>query len=164
VLSERQIGEIVVQGRSLAAGYFGGAIDDTLFRNGGLYTGDIGFIDGGQLFVFGRLGDSLKVRGLTVFAEDLETALASLEIPAQRAAAILGSFKGEPTAVVLLERSASTVISQVRSIVRSRVGDATVLVLEVPQGTIRRTSSGKVRRRELWRAFCEGRIEPIARY
>jgi acyl-CoA synthetase (AMP-forming)/AMP-acid ligase II len=162
-LSDGQVGHIVVRGNSVADGYLEDAVDgqQTRFQDDGLRTGDIGFVQDGQLFVLGRLGDSLKVRGREVLAEDVECALATLGIPAHRAAALLGWHKGVPTAVVLLERPAANYISEAHSILRPRVGEANLLVLEVPQGIIRRTSSGKIRRRELWRAFCEGDITAI---
>src|SRR5262249_2752323 len=68
-------GEIVVYGDSVADGYAGDGSPVTRFADGGLYTGDAGFLLDGQLFVLGRLGDSIKLRGRAVFAEDVEAAL-----------------------------------------------------------------------------------------
>lgn len=159
-LPEGRAGQIVVRGSSVAAGYVRRmAAGETCFRAGALYTGDIGFMRSGQLFVLGRLGDSLKVRGRAVFAEDVESALARLGAPPERVAALLGWHKGEATALILLEHPASHYASEAYSILRPQVGEANLLVLKVRRGTIRRTTSGKVRRRELWDAFCAGGIE-----
>jgi acyl-CoA synthetase (AMP-forming)/AMP-acid ligase II len=159
LLSDGQVGEIVVHGSSVAAGYYRAVADEqTRFCVDGLRTGDIGFLHAGQLFVLGRLGDSLKVRGRALFAEDVEAALIGLRIPSHRVAALLGWRKGEPTAVILLEPSASQRASELRSVLRPLIGEAQLLILRVAQNAIRRTSSGKVKRRELWQAFCEERL------
>lgn len=156
-LTDNQIGQIVVRGNSVAAGYLKGvSAGETHFRAEGLQTGDMGFIHDGQLFVLGRLGDSLKIRGRSLFAQDVESALSTLGLPPRRVVALLGSHEGEPTAVVLLERPAANHISGAHSLLRSLASGAKAVVLEVPRGSIRRTSSGKVRRRELWEKFCTG--------
>ena len=42
------------------------------FRDGALTTGDAALMLDGELYVLGRIGDSVKVRGRTVFVEDVE--------------------------------------------------------------------------------------------
>jgi hypothetical protein len=39
------------------------------------------------------------------------------------------------------------------------VGGAVIVVANVPRGAIPRTSSGKPRRRKLWRAFVNGSLD-----
>lgn len=153
------VGEILVRGSSVAGGY----ADDQMagsstFVDGELHTGDAGFMLDGQLFVLGRLGDSLKIRGRSVFAEDLEAIVQSVGVPAHRLAVALGLHRGFPTAVVVLEVSQQSWLTAARRKVAQRVEQAKVVVLDMPRGTIPRTSSGKVRRREIWRAFCAGEL------
>ncbi|NLG55608.1 MAG: fatty acyl-AMP ligase, partial [Rhodococcus sp.] len=75
-LPDGTLGEVVVAGDSVSAGYH--AVDDGhTFVGGELYTADSGFLWKGQLFVLGRLGTSLKVRGRSVFMEDVESRLLS---------------------------------------------------------------------------------------
>jgi acyl-CoA synthetase (AMP-forming)/AMP-acid ligase II len=98
-LPEGHVGEVVVRGASLAAGYVGGAAASlTTLADGELRTGDAGFLRDGQLFVLGRLGDGLKVRGRAVFSEDLEVALGEAGVSRQRVAVLLGVHAGTPTA------------------------------------------------------------------
>lgn len=161
-LSDGQVGEIVVRGSSVAAGYVGGASESlTHFSNGALNTGDVGFMLDGQLFVLGRLGDSIKIHGRTVFAEDIESVLTSLEIPSHRVAALLGWHKGEPTVVVILENPSVDWVREASSILRQHAAGATILLLDAPRGTITHTSSGKTKRRQLWQAFVEGLLPGI---
>lgn len=152
-------GEIVVRGPSIAAGYLAGAEGETRFRAGGLHTGDIGFIRDGQLFVLGRLGDAVKVRGRAIFAEDIEDAVIRLGVPRHRLAALLGWHDDHPTAVILLQHVAPLEDSRLRLMLQPIIEGAKLLILHVPRNTIRRTSSGKIRRPELWQAFCDGSLE-----
>ena len=46
-------------------------------------------------------------------------------------------------------------------VMRQRAAGAAVLLLNVPRGTITRTTSGKIKRRELWRAFVKGTLTGI---
>jgi acyl-CoA synthetase (AMP-forming)/AMP-acid ligase II len=159
-LPDGTVGEIVVRGSSVASRYLGPGGSASLSRLDGdvLRTGDAGFLADGRLYVLGRLGDALKVRGRAVFAEDLELALVAAGPPAARVAVLLGSDAGEPAAVALLEEAAPESVAAARSVLERHAQGARVVVLAVPKGTIARTSSGKPRRRWLWRAYAERRL------
>ncbi len=70
-LGERSVGRIVVSGPSLMRGYDG---DDAPLGtgDGGLDTGDLGYLADGQLFVTGRRKDLIIVNGRNVAPQDLE--------------------------------------------------------------------------------------------
>ncbi|HEU4421791.1 MAG TPA: AMP-binding protein [Pilimelia sp.] len=152
-----QAGEIVVGGASVGAGYQGGAG----FPGGRVHTGDAGFLRDGQLFVLGRLGDSLKIRGKGVFAEDLEALLVTgLGVPAGRVACLLGLDRGRATAVLVFEHARPEWARGAEAVVRRTVEGARVVTADVPAGTVPRTSSGKPRRHLLWRSFLAGELAP----
>jgi acyl-CoA synthetase (AMP-forming)/AMP-acid ligase II len=159
-LPDLTVGEIVVRGTSVAAGYLqdSDASALTQFSDGVLRTGDAGFMSDGQLFVLGRLGDSMKVRGRVVFGEDLEVALAGIGVPRERLAVLLGLYRGSPTAVVVIEKFQNRWQAQVEAIVRYYAPDAAVVLVDGPKGSIGRTSSGKPKRRLLWSAFVAGNL------
>ncbi|MGR9012081.1 MAG: fatty acyl-AMP ligase, partial [Gammaproteobacteria bacterium] len=76
-----QIGEIQLGGPSISLGYWQNSaatdhtfINDQSGRNRWLRTGDLGFIEGGELFVSGRLKDLIIIRGLNYYPHDLECA------------------------------------------------------------------------------------------
>ena len=79
----RRIGEIWVRGESVASGYwnnedesratFGATIAGEPER-AWLRTGDLGFLDDGQLFVTGRLKDLIIIGGRNYYPQDLELA------------------------------------------------------------------------------------------
>ena len=91
-------------------GYRGDKSDpgtSTRFADAGvLHTGDAGFCYAGQVFVLGRMGSALKVRGKSVFMEDLETRLAAATgIPKCKFCAVAHSGVGLPGVALFVETS-----------------------------------------------------------
>jgi acyl-CoA synthetase (AMP-forming)/AMP-acid ligase II len=152
-------GEIVVGGLSVTAGYHTGTSGPTRLRDGTVRTGDAGLLRDGQLYVLGRLGDGLKVRGRLVVAEDLDAALvAGLGVAPGRVATVLGGDDRGDTAVVVLERPKADWLPAVPALLRPHLDGVPVVPVDVPVGAIPRTTSGKPRRRELWQAYVSGRL------
>jgi acyl-CoA synthetase (AMP-forming)/AMP-acid ligase II len=159
------VGEIVVTGPSVAAGYVGGGnhLSRSRFVDRALYTGDAGAIVDGELFVVGRLGDAVKVRGRAVFAEDIDLALVRAGLPPARAVTVLGERHGQPVAVVAVEEVEPASLRRAADAVRRVAPDLAVDVRPVPRGTIGRTTSGKPQRSALWAALGAGGPGPSAR-
>src|SRR5947209_9045561 len=76
-----EIGEIWVKGASVAKGYWGRPEETRetfqAFMAGSgngpfLRTGDLGFMDNGELFITGRLKDLLIIRGQNHYPQDIE--------------------------------------------------------------------------------------------
>lgn len=143
------LGEIAVSGASLASGCLS---DDgeTSFATT-IHTGDAGFIHDGRLFVVGRIGDSIKLRGQWVFAEDLDRVAARASRRPHKTVVLLGDEPQGATAIVVVEGGAGDTARAVGRAVAERVVGARVRVLDVPPGWIAVTTSGKLRRREMWR-------------
>jgi acyl-CoA synthetase (AMP-forming)/AMP-acid ligase II len=160
-LPDRHVGQIVVRGASVTEGYVRaeGATGLTEVRDGLLWTGDAGFLDDGQLFVIGRLGDAMKVRGRTVFAEDVESALVEAGVPRLRVAVLLGSSARGATGVVLLERPEGAWIAAAEATMRRVTEGISTVILSVPRRSISRTTSGKLKRRDMWAAYVAGTLD-----
>ena len=153
------VGEIVVSGAGVADGYVDHDPDrPSRIEGGRLRTGDAGFRLDGELFVLGRLGDALKLRGRHVFAEDLEAALVRSGIAPHRLAVVLGEHRGAGVAVAVLEGAAGERADTAVRLLRRRIEHARIVVVDAPRGTVQRTSSGKPRRRHLWQQFAAGRL------
>lgn len=157
-LPDGHLGEVRVCSSSIAAGYVGVEREDDLV-GGVLNTGDAGFVVDGELYVIGRLGDSVKVRGCSVFAEDVEAALAKTGLPAHRLAVVLGERAGRAVAVAVLEAPGPDEVGVAATVLGPSCGGAEPVLVSVPIGTIPRTPSGKRRRRALWRAFTAGQLD-----
>ena len=181
VCEERRVGEIWVSGESVASGYwnnrdesahtFGAAIGSEQQQRF-LRTGDLGFIDDGQLFVTGRLKDLIILGGRNYYPQDLELAAershSSLR-PGHAAAFALTGDGREKLAIVLevtrhhRESEHEAVFSAVRRALAEREGILPDVVVLARQNGIPRTSSGKVQRRATRSLLLDGTLDVIAR-
>ncbi len=170
-LDEGRVGRVFVSGPSLMSGYFGQpAATKEVLRDGWLDTGDLGFSWDGELFLTGRARDRLKIRGRTYPPTEVEEAVWT--IPGLRpgcAAAVTGVLDGASREELFLfvERSRTGPKRPTASLelaCRRAVFEATGLIVNhvilLPPGTLPRTSSGKLRRRETWLRFQQNRLDP----
>lgn len=155
------LGEIAVRGPAVTSGYHAGrTATSTRFVDGQLRTGDAGFMDGGELFVLGRMADSLKLRGRHVFVEDLESKVVDATGLSRQRCAVVSVPAGRDTGVALfVEEAAGGWVPSARQALRAVLGpEVGVRIVTGRPGMIMRTTSGKPRRRQLWERFRSGRI------
>jgi acyl-CoA synthetase (AMP-forming)/AMP-acid ligase II len=143
------LGEIEVRGPSVALGYVGDDHDEQ-FLDGAVRTGDAGFLDAGQLYVVGRLGESVKHLGRWVFPEDLERAAREASARPLRTTVLLGTVGSQDMAVVIAEAIDAEAAAQIGSAVAQQPHNLRVVVRRAPPGWIQRTTSGKPMRRAMW--------------
>lgn len=163
VLSEGEVGEILVQGPNVGRGYwgqdsrhvFGAALQGTPGR--WLRTGDLGTVLEGQLIVTGRLKDLIVVDGRNHYPQDVEGTAQDAHPAVRRdrlAAFGVPGGSGERVVVVAEHVRATSLaridvpdlVRAVRAAVSGRHGLRLADVVLVPPGTVPRTSSGKVAR------------------
>jgi acyl-CoA synthetase (AMP-forming)/AMP-acid ligase II len=109
----------------------------------------------GELFVIGRIGDAVKVRGTWLFAEDLEARLDHPAFRQGRAAVLLGQ-EGDRVRVLLVhDRRADIDPGALVHHLAAQQLDAAVSMVAVASREILKTSSGKPRRREMWLKFAQ---------
>ncbi|XVQ12868.1 AMP-binding protein [Spirillospora sp. CA-255316] len=159
-LGEGCLGEIVVGGESACGGYYAGAEGkSTRFEGGSVFTGDAGFFYRGQLFVLGRMGDSIKVRGRSVYVEDLESKIAEVSGLGKGRVVVVGvPGAGTKGLALFAETAEEAWVPEVREMLRRRLGDDVEVTVVVGSGLIQRTSSGKPRRRYMWEQLRAGRM------
>jgi acyl-CoA synthetase (AMP-forming)/AMP-acid ligase II len=127
-----------------------------------LRTGDAGFQHDGELYVVGRSGDSLSIRGRRVFAGTLEAAVAA-ETGWQVVIVMAEDLTGPVVLCVAEGRVSSGWYEQLRSIVHRHVGDGVRSVfLAIARGALPRTTSGKPKRSVIWSRFVEGSYDERA--
>lgn len=156
-LDEDEVGEIRVSGPGLMDGYHRDerASADALV-DGWLRTGDLGFVRGGRLFVSGRARELIIQAGRNVHPEDVEEVARESDARISTAAAFArpNEATGTDDLVVVLEARGLTPVERealggrVRGEILATIGVRTDAVAFWPVGTIPRTSSGKVRRKE----------------
>jgi acyl-CoA synthetase (AMP-forming)/AMP-acid ligase II len=160
-LPHGHLGEIAVRGPSTALGYHAGATSgSTRFRDGELLTGDAGFVHNGELFVLGRMGDSLKLHGRSVFMEDLETAVGrATGLPKSRFAVVSVPTPGTPKVALLVESPPGEWVAAARLALEAVLGQgADIVIVSGRGGLVARTTSGKPRRNRLSALLAGGEL------
>jgi acyl-CoA synthetase (AMP-forming)/AMP-acid ligase II len=170
------VGEVWVAGPSVAQGYwerpeetaavFGGHLADS-GEGPYLRTGDLGFIQDGELFLTGRLKDLIVLRGRNHYPQDIEETVQAVH-PGLRAgagAAFEIIREGRPALVVVQEvdrlyrrEDLSQVIGDVRQAVAERHEVQVHDVQLLEYGSIPRTSSGKVQRHRCRIGYEQGTL------
>jgi amino acid adenylation domain-containing protein/non-ribosomal peptide synthase protein (TIGR01720 family) len=180
LLDEGQVGEIWVSGGSVGQGYwnrpeeseetFGAQLDDG--RGPFLRTGDLGFIDRGELFIAGRRKELIIIQGRNHYPHDIEEtvwrshpllkgdggAAFSLEVAGEERLGIVQEVirpkKANPAELIELIRAQVTEVH----------GVSPVAVALIPAGTLPKTSSGKKKRRGCRDQFLSGSLSTIGQW
>ncbi len=161
-LAAGEIGEIVGRGPALSAGYYGNPEQTrAAFRDGWLYTGDLGYLDAdGYLHLAGRKKDLIISGGVNVYPQDIEAVACGHADVLEAAVFGIESDKwGEtPVAAVVLAAGAGSNAEALREWINARVEAryqqvaAVTIVAEMP-----RTVAGKTLKHELKEAYLENR-------
>ena len=175
-----QVGEIWVSDPSMAQGYwqrqqeteetFQAYLQDT-GEGPFLRTGDLGFVQDGELFITGRLKDLIIIRGTNHYPQDLEWTVQHLNsaFRPDYGAAFSIEDKGEEQLVIVQEmerRLGELDLEQLIGDIRQEIAEqheipAYAIVL-AKSGTILKTASGKIQRRACRQNFLSGNIDAIA--
>ena len=190
-----EVGEIWVSGSSIAQGYwrqpqiseatFNAYLKDT---NEGpfLRTGDLGFIDQGELFFTGRLKDMIVIKGRNHYPQDIEKTVQETTswIRPSCVASFSIELQGEEKLVVLAEvertywsknrskdsngRSAAKETISVKNLTQSIRREIsknhdlqTHSILLLKPGSLPKTSSGKIQRHACRTEFLADRLEGL---
>lgn len=173
-----QVGEIWVTGPSVAQGYWNRPAEtDDAFRaslaHGGagpfLRTGDLGFVDQGEVYVTGRLKDLIIIRGLNHYPQDIEQTVeqCSEALRPGTGAAFSIEEENEERLVIVQEvgrdytGNTAQLIAAIREAVATHHEIPASAVVLLRQGTIPMTTSGKIQRRECRRRFLSDTLEVI---
>ncbi len=168
LLPEGRVGEVAVQAPFLFSGYHrdpkttAGKLD-----NGWYYTGDLGFMQGGELYLLGRTDDLIILNGRNVFAHHVEFAInaETPEVKAGRCIA-LGLYSeavGSQELIILAEAEGAdpaivrSLSRSIKSTVFNGFGVMPKEVKVVPPGWLTKTTSGKIARDLNLRKYLAGK-------
>lgn len=160
-----QVGEIWVSGESIAAGYwnrpettqetFQAYLKDT-GEGPFLRTGDLGFLQDGELFVTGRIKDVMIVRGQNYYPQDIEMTVqkSHLALRPNHGAAFTLNVKSEERLVIVQEvertylrrLNVPEVLGNIIQAVTAQHGLQIYTTVLIKTGSIPKTSSGKIQR------------------
>ena len=150
-LPDRHEGEVVVRGPSVTPGYFndpeGGA---DVFRNGMLHTGDLGYLDRGDLYITGRIKDLIIHNGRNIHPQAVEWVAEQVE-GVRNGNVVALTIPGQDTEhiVVVLETRGTNhtgIVSRVKTAVQQELSLPVAEVVCLGRGELPKTSSGKVQR------------------
>jgi acyl-CoA synthetase (AMP-forming)/AMP-acid ligase II len=168
-LPDGTLGEVVVYSRSASPGYWsslGRRPDRHEDRERMLRTGDLGFLLDGEIFIHGRLKNTVILRGRKWVAEDVEHVIEQRFRELRRVRAVLVQVRAEPEdeLVVVIEgilpqgTDRLALEERVREVCDEIMGTRPQHVVFVRPSTVPRTTSGKLQRHQTaryWRLWAE---------
>jgi acyl-CoA synthetase (AMP-forming)/AMP-acid ligase II len=179
-LPDGEVGELWVRGPSVAAGYYQ---DEAATRERFaatlrgddparyLRTGDLGFVQNGELFVTGRLGSRIILNGRKFYPQDVEAGIAALH-PSFRAGGTAAFAVATETGANLVivqevrgrqarDLDAKAVLRAARAQISSRFG-VRLHDLVLTRDSLLRTSSGKLRHAHNRQCYLGGGFRRLA--
>jgi len=176
-----EIGEIWVSDLAVADGYwnqptksqeiFGAYLKDT-GEGPWLRTGDLGFLQNGELFISGRLKDMIIIRGANFAPQDIEWVSQKCHpaVESAESAAFSLTIDGEESLGIVQELNRKDhpsnvdfedVAAKIREQISLEFEVRAYAVALVRRGTIPKTSSGKIQRRACRAALLGGSLETL---
>ncbi|HUN28008.1 MAG TPA: non-ribosomal peptide synthetase [Steroidobacteraceae bacterium] len=163
-LPEGRVGHILIGGDNVTQGYFEDpAANAAAFTaDGWLRTGDLGVIDAGDLFITGRAKEILFVNGQNYYPNDLE-GIAQRAQGLELGKVVVGGARppgaqADELVVFVLHRQGLEEFVDVAAQVTRLINEHTGLEVAhvVPVKRIPKTTSGKIQRHLLERAYEDG--------
>jgi acyl-CoA synthetase (AMP-forming)/AMP-acid ligase II len=165
-IPDGHIGEICVRGPFLFSGYYK-LPEKTAekLRDGWYYTGDMGFLVDGELFVTGRKDDMLIVAGRNYYAHEIEALVNALPeiVPGRNVAIGVEDPLTDATAVVVLAECVAGTDSEetgraLRREVVEKLGLAIHAFVPLSSGRLVKTTSGKISRSKNRELYVAGKL------
>ncbi|RME46178.1 MAG: beta-ketoacyl synthase, partial [Deltaproteobacteria bacterium] len=138
-----------------------------------LRTGDLGFLDQGELYVTGRLKDLMIIRGRNLYPHDIEQTVTQSDPKTFRpdSGAVFSIDVADEERLVVVQEvtrpqriDPEAVIETIRRTVAERHGVQVHAVALIRPGTLLRTSSGKIRRQPTKAAYLAGELDLVAHW
>ncbi|HEY9510779.1 MAG TPA: condensation domain-containing protein, partial [Verrucomicrobiae bacterium] len=168
VLPESWIGRFQIKGPVVTLGYFRNddANRDAFVGDGWFNSGDLGFIENGELFLTGREKEMIIIRGAKFYCYEVEDVVNS--IPGVEPTFVATCGTGDPatgteTLAVFFVPAGVTddaaVAQAIRRRVTARLGIAPGVVIPIPRNQFPKTTSGKIQRTQLKKRLEAGAFQ-----
>ncbi|MCB0212036.1 MAG: AMP-binding protein, partial [Anaerolineae bacterium] len=175
ISSEATVGRLQVKGEAVSKGYYNNraATDRVFLADGWFDTEDLAFIVDGELYIAGRVKESIIINGANFYSSEIEQVATAVEgVAASYTAACAVRKAGSTTEQLAIffhptnldqatEAQLKTLISQIRKAVSSQVGVTPAYVLPLAQTAIPKTSIGKIQRTKLSQQFEAGAFDKL---
>jgi amino acid adenylation domain-containing protein len=173
-----EVGEIWVCGPSVGQGYWNRPqeTEETFYaypRDTGegpfLRTGDLGFLQNGELFITGRAKDLIIIRGRNLYPQDIELTVERSHPSLRSGSGVAFALEvdNEEKLIVAQELEfrakpdLEKVISAIRQAVTEEHSVQVYAVVLIKPGSIPKTSSGKIQRRATRAQFQKGELNIV---
>jgi 1-acyl-sn-glycerol-3-phosphate acyltransferase len=162
-LPERSEGRIQFSGPSVTSGYYRNPeATSALLQDAWMDTEDYGYVAEGDIYITGRIKDTIIRAGRNIHPYDLEEAVGNVEGIRKGCVAVFGAkdARAGTEKIVVLAETRETNAAKLEAM-RTHINDLAVTLIGIPAddimlappGTVLKTSSGKIRRagsRELY--------------
>jgi len=176
-----QIGEVWVSGPSIAKGYwqqteatertFGARLKDT-GAGPFLRTGDLGFLEDGELFITGRLKDLIIVHGVNYYPQDIERTVQQSHPRLRQdcGGVFTVEVDGKEQLIVVqeVERHKRSdfggIFAAIRKAIASEFELAPDAIVLIRAGSVPKTSSGKIQRHACRDGYLSGTLDVVSQW
>lgn len=177
-----EVGEVWISGSSVAQGYWQ-LVEETertfkaRIKNEGettfLRSGDMGFVNDNELFIVGRIKDTILIRGKNYYPQDIEQIVKQTHVALlERGCAAFGmEIEHEERLVVIhevkreyikkIDDLADDIVGAIRQVISENFNLDVFSIVLVKPGGISRTTSNKIQRFACRAKYSEGTIKAI---
>ncbi len=174
LLNGGQSGRLQVSGLTMTQGYLGGdEINGDVFTEDGWFkTGDIAFIEAGNLTITGREKDMIIINGINFYSHEIESVVDDVDgINVSYTAACAVQRDGNPSDQLAVFFNTDIVenddllslIKNIRRTIVSRIGVHPSFVLPLDKEDIPKTEIGKIQLSKLSKRFGEGQFDNLVK-
>lgn len=166
VLPEGEVGLLQVKGATVTAGYYGQSeLNQEIFTPDGWFdTGDLGFLEEGQLTIAGRQKETIIINGVNYYSHEIEAAVE--EIPgvtvSYTAACSVRDCHAQEQVAIFFHTEVEgleKLIEQIRKTTFTKIGVVPAYIIPVTKETIPKTAIGKLQRSQLSQRFAAGEFK-----
>lgn len=169
-LEENFIGNIQISGKNVTKGYYNNPIAtaNTITADGWLNTGDLGFIKDGRLVVTGRSKDIIFVNGHNVYPHDIERVAEEINGIELGEVAVCGVYNNESSKEEIIVfaqfKKSPEEFLQISMDIKNHLGErgGWSVYDVIPLKKIPKTTSGKIQRYKLIKAYESGEYQGIS--
>lgn len=155
VVKEFEVGKMQLRGPSITMGYFESPeLNQKAFVGDGWFdTGDCGVIADGELYLTGRMQESIVLNGMNFFNHDIEALVGSVDGVDETSVAAVGYQEHGDSAVVFYVATSQSSLHELDDRIRRQLGEKlqfypTELVALESEGFLK-TTAGKIQRRKM---------------
>ncbi|MFI6041779.1 AMP-binding protein [Nocardia sp. NPDC051321] len=168
-LSADRLTEITVRSPSLALGYWADeAGTERQFADGGLRSGDLGFVRDGELYPVGRMDDVVSVAGRKVYAREVENAVDRIDGVRRGCSTLVARSEGAAQRLSLFVELRSTaaeyryIADAAAAVALAKAGIALDECVILDRDCLPKTPSGKIQRHRCRSLYEAGSLQPLA--